>query len=59
MSKLLTTIGVLHPTNEEKIDLNQPVNRYLKRWKIPTSEFDANTVTIAHLLSHTSGLTDT
>lgn len=58
MSKFLTAIGVMHLANEGKIDIHQPVNQYLKRWKIPTNEMNADVVTVAQLLSHTSGLTD-
>lgn len=58
MSKLLTAIGVMQLANEGKIDLSHSVNAYLKRWKIPSSAYDANQVTVAQLLSHTSGLTD-
>ncbi|WP_422079362.1 serine hydrolase domain-containing protein [Ulvibacterium sp.] len=45
---------------EEKgqIDLKAPVSGYLKRWKLPDSEFLKDTVlTLEHLLSHTAGTT--
>ena len=41
-----------------RIDLDAPVSRYLKRWKLPPSKFDNNGVTVRRLLSHTAGLTD-
>ena len=45
---------------EEKglINLKDPVSKYLKRWKLPESEFLNNTeLTFEHLLSHTAGTT--
>jgi CubicO group peptidase (beta-lactamase class C family) len=38
------------------LDLDSPVERYLTRWHIPESDFDASGVTLRRLLSHTSGL---
>lgn len=40
------------------VDLDAPVETYLKRWRLPASEFDNRQVTIRRLLSHTAGLTD-
>ncbi|MDT0553779.1 serine hydrolase domain-containing protein [Urechidicola vernalis] len=45
---------------EEKglINLKDPVSNYLKRWKLPESEFLSDTeLTFEHLLSHTAGTT--
>ena len=40
------------------IDLDAPVNTYLKRWQLPQNEFTKDVdVTLAHLLSHTAGTT--
>ena len=41
-----------------KINLDTPVNHYLKRWQLPPSKFDNEQVTARRLLSHTAGLTD-
>ncbi len=41
-----------------KVDLDAPVNRYLKRWQIRSTKFDPNDVTPRRLVSHTAGLTD-
>ena len=54
--KTLTAWGVMHLVEEGRIDLDAPVEKYLKRWHFPPSEFDANEVTIRRLLSHTAGL---
>jgi len=45
---------------EEKglINLKDPVSKYLKRWKLPKSEYLNDTeLTFEHLLSHTAGTT--
>lgn len=40
------------------LDLDRPVNEYLKRWQLPDNEFTQHTpVTIRRALSHTAGLT--
>jgi CubicO group peptidase (beta-lactamase class C family) len=56
ISKTVAAWGVLKLVEEGKIDLDAPVEKYLTRWHLPESEFDANKVTIRRLLSHTAGL---
>ncbi len=58
LSKWFTAWGVMSLVEHKRIALDAPVSRYLKRWKLPPSEFDNNEVTIRRLLSHTAGLTD-
>ena len=58
LSKLVSALGVMRLVQEGKIELDKPVNIYLKRWKLPSSTFDNNEVTVRRLLSHTGGLTD-
>ncbi len=58
MSKWFTAIAVMTLVEQGRIDLDAPVPRYLKRWKLPPSRFDNNGVTVRRLLSHTAGLTD-
>jgi CubicO group peptidase (beta-lactamase class C family) len=58
LSKWITAWGVMNLVEEGKIDLDAPVSRYLRRWKLPESAFDRNGVTVSRLLSHTAGLTD-
>jgi CubicO group peptidase (beta-lactamase class C family) len=55
--KVLTAWGVMRLVEMEKIDLDAPVNRYLKRWQVASDEFDPDGVTVRRLLSHTAGLT--
>ncbi|MDJ0838027.1 MAG: beta-lactamase family protein [Acidobacteriota bacterium] len=56
ISKTVSTWGVMRLVETGKVDLDVPVERYLTRWKLPPSQFDANGVTVRRLLSHTAGL---
>ena len=59
-SKLLTSVIVLHFVQQGKINLDEDVNNYLKRWKIPENEFTKTAkVTLRNLLTHQSGLPTT
>ena len=57
ISKVVTSYAVMKLVDEGKLDLDKPVNTYLKKWKVPQSSFDENKVTLRTLMSHTSGLT--
>src|SRR5581483_9175023 len=56
VSKPLTAWGVMRLVQQGKLDLEAPVERYLTRWHLPRSPFDADGVTIGRLLSHSAGL---
>ena len=56
ISKTVAAWGVMKLVQEGKIDLDAPAEKYLSRWHLPKSDFDANGVTIRRLLSHTAGL---
>jgi len=59
MSKWITAVGVMHLVEQGRIDLDAPISRYLKRWKLPPSQFDNNNgATVRHVLAHAAGLTD-
>lgn len=58
LSKWITALGVMTLVESGKIELDAPVDTYLKRWKLPASDFDNRQVTVRRLLSHTAGLTD-
>jgi CubicO group peptidase (beta-lactamase class C family) len=58
LSKWITALGVMSLVDAGKVDLDAPVEPYLKRWKLPPGEFDNRQVTVRRLLSHTAGLTD-
>ncbi len=52
-SKTVTAIAVLTLVRDGRIDLDQPVSRYLRRWELTGPR--GTTVTVADLLSHTAG----
>lgn len=58
LGKWVTALGVMTLVDAGRVDLDAPVDTYLKRWKLPPSEFDNRQVTVRRLLSHTAGLTD-
>jgi CubicO group peptidase (beta-lactamase class C family) len=58
LSKWITAWGVMVLVEQGKLDLDAPVGTYLRRWRLPESEFDNDHVTARRLLSHTAGLTD-
>lgn len=58
LSKIVSAVGIMKLLELGKINLDTPVSKYLKRWRLPPSEFDNETVTVRRLLSHTAGLND-
>jgi CubicO group peptidase (beta-lactamase class C family) len=56
ISKSVSAWGVMRLVQQGKLDLDAPVERYLTRWHLPRSSFDANGVTIGRLLNHSAGL---
>lgn len=58
MSKWITAHAVMRLAQDGAIDLDQPVDDYLRRWKLPQVPFDNGQVTTRLLLSHTAGLVD-
>src|SRR5580698_3205694 len=58
LSKTATAWGVLRLVERGKVELDQPVDAYLKGWRLPPSEFDAKQVTILRVLSHTAGISN-
>ena len=58
LSKWVTAIGVMTLVDAGQVDLDAPVETYLRRWTLPPSAFDHREVTVRRLLSHTAGLTD-
>jgi CubicO group peptidase (beta-lactamase class C family) len=47
-----TAVGIMRLVDAGKLDVNQPVQRYLPEWTGPGKE----AVTVRHLLTHSSGL---
>lgn len=55
ISKSLTAWGVMKLVENGRVDLDEPVDRYLKRWHLPPSKYNDD-VTVRRVLSHTAGL---
>ena len=55
--KVMTAWALMRLVEAGKVELDAPVNRYLKRWQIRSTTFDPNGVTPRRLLNHTAGLT--
>jgi len=55
--KVLTAWGAMRLVELGLLDLDLPVNHYLKRWQLQSAEFDPDEITTRRLLSHTAGLT--
>lgn len=58
LSKWVTAWGVMTLVESGSLDLDAPVEKYFKRWRLPPSNHDNSAVTVRRLLSHTAGLTD-
>jgi CubicO group peptidase (beta-lactamase class C family) len=56
ISKSPTAWAVMQLVDQGKVDLDRPVDSYLKRWHLPASSFDNSQVTVRRMLSHTSGI---
>ena len=58
ISKSLCAWGVMRLVDRGIVDLDRPVESYLRRWRLPPSAFDNSRVTVRRLLSHTAGLSN-
>jgi CubicO group peptidase (beta-lactamase class C family) len=56
MSKTITAWAIMTLVEEGKVDLDAPVNKYLKSWKLKSAEFDPDEVTVRRVLHHAAGL---
>ncbi|HYJ92200.1 MAG TPA: serine hydrolase domain-containing protein [Pyrinomonadaceae bacterium] len=56
MSKPITAWAIMTLVERGKIDLDQPVNKYLKSWKLESKQFDPSEVTVRRVLEHNAGL---
>lgn len=58
ISKPVAALAALSLVEEGGLDLDAPVNDFLRGWKVPDNEFTADSaVTLRGLLTHTAGLT--
>ena len=56
LSKTVTALAILRLGDEGRVTLDEGVDAYLERWQIPPSAYDASSVTLRRLLSHTAGI---
>lgn len=56
VSKVVAAWGFMQLTEKGLVKLDDPVDQYLTRWKLPPSSFDNSKVTLRRILSHTAGL---
>jgi CubicO group peptidase (beta-lactamase class C family) len=56
MSKPITAWAIMTLVQDGKVDLDAPVNKYLKSWKLKSTEFDPAEVTVRRVLHHSAGL---
>lgn len=57
VSKLVVALGVMRLVEEGKLDLDRDVSGYLG-WRLRNPAFPDRTISLRHVLSHTSSLTD-
>ena len=58
ISKFITGICVMKEYEQGRIDIDKPVNLYLRSWKLLNSSGNESDAPIHSLLSHTSGIID-
>ena len=58
MSKWIAAHAMMTLVQDGRADLDAPISQYLTRWRLPTSAFNNDGVTIRRLLSHTAGIND-
>ena len=58
ISKFVTVITVMKLQEQELLNIDEPVNRYLHQWKLFTQDGKESDATIRSILSHTSGIVD-
>lgn len=57
ISKVITAIIATQLSEQSRLNLDVPVNNYLRRWKLPENKYTTEQpVTLRHLLSHSGGV---
>ena len=58
ISKFITAICVMRLHEQKLIDIDMPVNRYLRQWKLLTVDGNESDADIRSILCHTAGIPD-
>ena len=58
VSKFITAICVMKLHEQKLININMPVNRYLRQWKLLTADGTESDADIRSILCHTAGILD-
>lgn len=58
ITKTILAIGILKLATENRLNIDEPITKYIPNLPIDNSWKKTNPVTIRHLLDHTSGLSD-
>ncbi|NMM55476.1 serine hydrolase domain-containing protein [Paenibacillus aquistagni] len=56
ISKSVTSWGVMKLAEQQILDLDESIGRYLNGWSFPFSQYDGEKITIRQLLSHMAGI---
>ena len=57
VSKTITATAIMKLAEQKRLNINSPVNNYLKGGKLSSPMFNAQEATVKMVMSHTSGLT--
>ena len=58
ISKFVTALCVMKLYEKSLLDIDVPVNNYLKQWKLRTMDGNESDTTIRAIMSHTAGIVD-
>ena len=58
ISKFITAVCVMKLHEQKQIDIDRPVNRYLRQWKLLTPDGSESDASIRSVLCHTAGILD-
>ena len=58
ISKFVTALIVMKLQEQNQLNIDEPVNRYLHQWKLLTADGKESDATIRSILNHTSGIVD-
>jgi CubicO group peptidase (beta-lactamase class C family) len=56
LSKSICALGTMKLVEDGIITLDEPVEKYLTRWQLPSSKYQTKDVTFGRLLNHTAGI---